>query len=173
MTTTEGMVFCRGCGGKIHHTAPVCPHCGYVQAGQAAPSGQNATGQNVPGGSAAGWQAGAPPMGFGAAIKTCFQKYATFEGRAARPEYWYFYLFTLLASIAAAILKLPDVAHSGLSIAFFVPSIAVAARRLHDMGRSGWNQLWVITVIGIIPVVYWLSRPGTPGPNRYGPPPAA
>lgn len=109
-------------------------------------------------------------MSFGEAIRTCLRKYATFEGRAQRQEYWYFYLFTVLLHIGAAMLKLPDLVQSAITLGFFLPSISAASRRLHDMGRSGWNQLWVVTIIGIIPVLYWLCQPGTPGPNRFGPP---
>jgi uncharacterized membrane protein YhaH (DUF805 family) len=155
MAPTEGMVYCRGCGKEIHHTAPTCPHCGAVQGMQPLAA-----------------QPGAPGMGFGEAIKTCLQKYATFEGRATRPEYWYFYLFNIVLSLGAALLKLPESVTGLISLALLLPSIAAAARRLHDMGRSGWCQLWVLTIVGIIPVVYWLTRPGTAGPNRYGPAPA-
>jgi len=110
-------------------------------------------------------------MGFGAAIATCLRKFAVFEGRAARPEYWYFYLFCILLSIGAGLLKLPDIISGAISFALLLPSIGVTTRRLHDIGRNGWNQLWVLTGIGIVPVVYWLTRPGEPGPNRFGPPP--
>jgi uncharacterized membrane protein YhaH (DUF805 family) len=115
----------------------------------------------------------APSMGFGKAITTCLRKYAVFKGRATRPEYWYFYLFSLLVSIAATILMVPKALNGLLSLALLLPSIAAATRRLHDMGRSGWNQLWALTIIGIIPLVYWQTRPGNPGPNRFGPPPTA
>ena len=54
------------------------------------------------------------------------------------------------------------------SLATLLPSLAVATRRLHDTGRSGWNQLWALTVIGIIPLVIWLAKPGTRAPNAYG-----
>ncbi|OIO03586.1 MAG: hypothetical protein AUJ49_04310 [Desulfovibrionaceae bacterium CG1_02_65_16] len=147
------MIHCRGCGKEIHYTATSCPHCGCIQ---------NASTPD---------QTGMGGMTFGEAIKTCLRKYATFEGRAARPEYWYFYLFCVILSILAGILKLPDSVSGLISLALFLPNISAVCRRLHDVNRSGWNQLWTLTVIGIIPVVYWLTRAGDAAPNRFGPAP--
>ena len=77
-------------------------------------------------------------MDFQEAIKTCFRKYADFEGRAGRPEYWWFMLFVLLASMALSVIS-PML--SGLfSIGVLLPTIAAATRRLHDTERSGWWQ---------------------------------
>lgn len=154
MAPAEGMVYCRGCGKEIHHTAMSCPFCGCVQG---APFRE-------------AQEAGPGGMRFGQAVKTCLRKYVEFEGRAGRPEYWYFYLFNMLLFIVCAVLRLPE-AQSLVSLALFLPNIAAAARRLHDSGRSGWNQLWSLTIIGIIPVVFWLARPGDPAENRFGPPP--
>jgi uncharacterized membrane protein YhaH (DUF805 family) len=114
-------------------------------------------------------------MGFGAAIGTCFSKYATFAGRAARPEYWYWVLFTVVATLIFTMIELRVSAVGGraldaiFSIATFIPSIAVAARRLHDTDRSGWWQLLVlIPVIGWILLLIWFCQRGTPGGNRFG-----
>ena len=57
------------------------------------------------------------------------------------------------------------------SLAVLVPSIAVAARRLHDTNRSGWWQLIALTVIGIIPLIIFYAQDSDPGPNQYGPNP--
>ena len=96
-------------------------------------------------------------MNFGQAISTCLSNYATFTGRAARPEFWWFFLFQILATMAAGVFgeKL-----SGLvGIALLLPSLAVGARRLHDMGKSGWWQLLMITGIGFFVLVYWWVQP--------------
>ena len=61
--------------------------------------------------------------------------YAQFEGRASRSEYWWFYLFTVLAGVAAD--TIGDTVGNIASLALFLPSLALAARRLHDTGRSG------------------------------------
>jgi uncharacterized membrane protein YhaH (DUF805 family) len=79
------------------------------------------------------------------------KKYAVFEGRATRSEFWYFVLFYYIVLIAFGII---DFTLFGLSygilgtiyaVIFLIPNIAVGVRRLHDTGRSGWFQLvWYI-----------------------------
>ncbi|HMD74521.1 MAG TPA: DUF805 domain-containing protein [Steroidobacteraceae bacterium] len=111
-------------------------------------------------------------MGFTDAIKTCFNKYADFNGRAKRPEYWWYWLFVLLVSLAISVLSRSA---SGLfSLVTFIPSLAVGARRLHDTDRSGWWQLlWIIPVIGWIVMIVFLVSEGSAGDNRFGSPPAS
>jgi uncharacterized membrane protein YhaH (DUF805 family) len=104
-------------------------------------------------------------MTFIDSIKTCFKKYATFGGRAARSEYWWWTLFALLASLAISALS--QRLSAVFSLAIFLPSIAVAARRLHDIDRSGWWQLVaLIPVIGWLVMLYWMVQPSKE-PNRY------
>ncbi len=105
-------------------------------------------------------------MTFQEAIKLCFQKYADFSGRAKRPEFWWFVLFTFLASM---ILGVVSSMLSGLfSLAVIVPSLAVGARRLHDIGRSGWWQLiWLVPVIGWIILIYWCAQEGNAAANEF------
>lgn len=104
-------------------------------------------------------------MTFGESISTCFKKYATFEGRATRSEYWWFFLFIILVSGAASIVS---EALSGLfSIATLLPSLAVGARRLHDIDKSGWFLLlWFIPIIGWIILIVWAVQEGKE-PNRF------
>lgn len=85
-------------------------------------------------------------MNFQQSIKLCFSKYADFNGRASRPEYWWFALFIFLAS--AVLSMVSNVLPGIFAIATLLPSLAVAARRLHDTERSGW---WLL--IGLVPVV--------------------
>lgn len=106
-------------------------------------------------------------MNFGQAISTCFSKYATFSGRASRPEFWWFFLFQLLVSIAASMLG--DLVSSLVSLALLLPALAVGARRLHDIGKSGWWQLIMLTVIGLLVLIYWWAQPGTEGGNAHDP----
>lgn len=84
-------------------------------------------------------------MSFGEAIKSVFSKYATFSGRARRSEYWYFYLFNILVSIVLTILArvVPSLIYLSYiySLAVLIPGLAVAVRRLHDIGKSGWYLL--------------------------------
>lgn len=102
-------------------------------------------------------------------IKHCFQNAINFKDRAGRPEYWYFVLFCfLLGLILGAVFGDGSMITTLVQLALFVPSIAVAARRLHDTGRSGWWQLISLTIIGLIPLIYWLAKPGDAGENRFG-----
>ena len=110
-------------------------------------------------------------MGFSDAIKRCFSRYTQFQGRAARPEYWWFALFVLVVTAAARILG--DVVNAITALVTILPSIAVGARRLHDTGRSGfWLLLWLVPIVGWIVVLIFLVERGSPGPNDYGPPDA-
>jgi uncharacterized membrane protein YhaH (DUF805 family) len=118
-------------------------------------------------------------MNFGQAIVSGLRNGVRFSGRATRSEYWYFYLFTFLASIAGEILDnvIGGITHGSLtlfnplvSLALFIPGLAVEVRRLHDVDRSGWWLLMYFTIIGIIyPLLVWKCTKGTDGPNRFGP----
>ena len=113
-------------------------------------------------------------MNFQQAITSGFQNYVTFSGRAARSEFWYWTLFAFLANIAATIVDLMlglDFIGIIVSLGLLLPGIAVAARRLHDIDRTGWWLLIVFTGIGIILLIVWDCTKGTTGPNQYGPDP--
>lgn len=104
-------------------------------------------------------------MTFSESINICFKKYATFEGRASRSEYWWFFLFTFIASTAAGIIS-PTV-YALFSLAVLLPSLAVGVRRLHDTDRSGWFLLlWIIPVLGWIVLLIWAIQDGKE-PNRF------
>lgn len=113
-------------------------------------------------------------MDFVTAIKTCFRKYATFEGRAARSEFWYWFLFGLLGGIVTGFVDgfLFDAAglfYGVFSLVILLPNLAVAARRLHDIGKSGWWQLLtLVPLIGIVVLIVWWVRAGQTGGNRFG-----
>jgi uncharacterized membrane protein YhaH (DUF805 family) len=114
-------------------------------------------------------------MGLGEAVGTCFSKYATFTGRVTRAEYWYWVLFCSLAGTTFMLIEvvISDSAGSVLGwlfdLATIVPTIAVTARRLHDIDRSGWWQLLAfIPIIGWVILLVWFSQDGTRGSNRFG-----
>lgn len=102
------------------------------------------------------------------------KNYVNFEGRARRKEYWFFVLATLIAGIVlkiiGSILHLGDLLNGLLNLAVFLPSLAVAARRLHDTNRSGWWQLISLTIIGIIPLIIWLATETKQESNQWGKP---
>lgn len=104
-------------------------------------------------------------MTFGESIRVCFSKYAEFNGRASLPEFWWWTLFVILASLAAGILG--ESASALFSLGTLLPGLAVGARRLHDTNRSGWFQLlWLLPVIGWIVLIIWLAQKGKE-PNRF------
>jgi len=114
-------------------------------------------------------------MNFFEAVKTCWAKYATFSGRASRSEYWFFILFLCLLGFVTAIIDVvvfPDTEWMPIntlaSLLTAIPSISVAARRLHDVDRSGWWQLLYITIVGIIPLLYWFIKKSDTGDNKHG-----
>jgi uncharacterized membrane protein YhaH (DUF805 family) len=140
-------------------------------------------------------------MNFFEAIETCLTKYATFQGRAPRSEYWWFFLFNLIVSAVARLIPLVGII---IPLAMLLPNIAVSVRRLHDTDRSSWFLLLpapavviliVLAVIamngqvpaaGLLATIFglialgcwavlwvWFCQRGTLGPNRYGGDPLA
>ena len=130
-------------------------------------------------------------MGFIEAVKICLSKYAQFNGRASRPEFWYFFLFIFIYFFVAGFLlgmvavsdEVVGLATLVLIIPIFIPSIAVAARRLHDINQSGWMQCifipgffadellgtgWVIYILTFALYAFWFSQAGKKGKNRFG-----
>jgi uncharacterized membrane protein YhaH (DUF805 family) len=114
-------------------------------------------------------------MDFATAVKTVLvQKYAKFDGRAVRSEYWWYVLFAVIASVVLAVVDYAlgiQLLGTIFSLATLIPGIAVGVRRLHDLDKSGWWLLIsLIPIIGFIVLIYWLVQPGTPGANRFGAP---
>ena len=111
------------------------------------------------------------------------ERYAKFDGRAGRAEFWWFYLATVLLFIAAWIVALilgaiadflgviAIIALVGLYLALIVPNIAVTIRRLHDTNKTGWFILiGLIPFVGGIILLVILATVGNAGANDYGPP---
>lgn len=105
-------------------------------------------------------------MTFVDSIRTCFVKFADFNGRASRSEFWWWALFNVVGTIALGIIS--DALSWAFTVATLIPYIAVTARRLHDTDRSGWLQLvGLIPVIGWILLIVWCAQESK-DPNRYG-----
>jgi len=100
---------------------------------------------------------------------TVLKNFADFDGRARRSEYWYFFLVNVLVSISFNVIgmALGGATFIGLlsmlfTLAVLIPSIAVAVRRMHDVGKSGWYAL--IPVYNLV----LACTEGTAGGNEYG-----
>ncbi len=106
------------------------------------------------------------------------KQYADFSGRARRTEYWMFTLFNMLAIIAlvlvVSLLFGNDNPISSILIVVYylgviIPSLAVTVRRLHDIGKSGWNILFgMIPLVGPILLFVWYCTDSEPGKNKWG-----
>ena len=130
-----------------------------------------------------------PMLPFPEAIKSCLRQYVGFTGRATRAEYWWWVLGFVVVSILLGILdgiifgfELDDrrVFEILFPLAALLPWLAVTARRLHDIGRTGWWQLvWlggILPPVGLVIFIVWIvwmTKRGTAGPNRFGPDPLA
>lgn len=163
-------MYCRSCGRQMSSTCAECPSCGAKWGGGkshcqecGAPNEASAylctrCGCEL----ATILEDGTRPVStFKEAVKRCFRRYFSFNGRANRVEFWMWMLFVLIvtAFVVVGWIMLPVV---------IIPSFSVATRRLHDVGKSGW---WVI--LGFIPpitfyVIYLLMRRGDSSENRYG-----
>lgn len=118
---------------------------------------------------------------FWEAVKTCWQKYATFTGRARRSEFWYFHLFYFIVVLAAylilwaaadigssrgyswIILYLFDALFFGTVLTLEIPRWAVTFRRLHDVGKSGWwyGGFVIAAWVGVLFLRALMSLPGS------------
>ena len=119
-------------------------------------------------------------------LGTLKNRYADFNGRARRSEYWYFVLFSLLVNLALYILTFVlgamnetlAVIGFGLiciyALAVIIPTLAVGVRRLHDTDKTGWLYLLIlIPIIGPIILLVFFVTEGTRGTNKYGADPKA
>jgi uncharacterized membrane protein YhaH (DUF805 family) len=100
------------------------------------------------------------------------KKYAVFNGRARRKEYWMFTLFSVIASIVLAIVD-AVIGTQALEIIYglatLLPTLGVSVRRLHDTDRTGWWILiGLIPLVGFIVMLVFLASEGTSGQNKYG-----
>jgi len=113
-------------------------------------------------------------------------RYLDFMGRSRRSEFWQFYLLILLLTALCVVggviiertTQLPGneigfhmVGY--LDVVITVPVFAVMVRRLHDVGKSGWWLLAAFIPFGVLALIMFWVREGTPGDNRFGPDPKA
>lgn len=112
-------------------------------------------------------------------LKVVRDNYANFNGRARRKEYWMFALFNVIFAVVAMVLdNVLGIAINGVgygpiyglyTLAVFVPGLAVAVRRLHDVSKSGWWLLIAfIPLVGGLYLLYLMVKEGDSGSNEYG-----
>ncbi len=189
-------MYCGYCGKQITDNHNYCPYCGCATATSA--FHQNTSFNN-------GYYENHQPSSYTpgpikdynlfSAYKEMFKKYAQFNGRSRRSEYWYAVLmngiimmaayFILMVTILGAVIssREPSVASIGIVIllclvlllycfAVMVPCIALGVRRLHDTGKSGLYMLFsLIPYAGSIVLIVFMAADSQPGPNQYGPNP--
>ena len=115
-------------------------------------------------------------MSFVEAITSVLSQYANFNGRARRSEYWYYVLaYAIISAVLNALAQYSSIftVLSGIfGLALICPTLAVAVRRLHDIGKSGWYYLFaLIPLVGAIILLVWFVKDSEPGDNMYGPNP--
>ena len=111
-------------------------------------------------------------MDFKQSVITCLKnKYADFNGRAGRPEFWWFALFCLVLGLVVQMI-LGDIIGMLVNLALLLPSLAVGIRRLHDTDKSGWWLLLVfIPIVGIIVLIVFWVQDSQADSNAFGPSP--
>lgn len=130
-----------------------------------------------------------PRMSLGESLTSVFNKYATFTGRARRSEYWWFtvcyyalgFIFNIAQLGMYVQLMSGEMSYNNpsytimlmasviIGLGLFLPALAVTVRRLHDIGKSGWNLLWsLIPIVGVIIVLVWMCQDSDVVTNKYG-----
>jgi uncharacterized membrane protein YhaH (DUF805 family) len=110
------------------------------------------------------------------AVRHVFAHYADFRGRASREEFlgWRIFCFALLVIACTLATQFTGQAYFAaiFTILLFlgIPSLALAVRRLHDIGKSGWHMLWLLTGVGVGYVWFLHRQPTNYQPNRFGDP---
>lgn len=101
--------------------------------------------------------------------KAVFQKFSDFKTRSSRPEFWYFVLGNIILSFLFGLVS--QNLSFLYSLVILIPSLAVGARRLHDIGKSGWTQLWaLLPIIGWIYLIVLFAKEGDIEENKWGKP---
>ncbi|MDX9991685.1 MAG: DUF805 domain-containing protein [Anaerolineales bacterium] len=96
----------------------------------------------------------ASPLTFYESIRVCLAKYAEFNGRASRSEFWWFALFVLL--VASALTYLSETLGSVFLIVILLPLLAAGTRRLRDSDKSPWWQLFLLVPVGGLVILGFL-----------------
>lgn len=109
----------------------------------------------------------------------CLKQYADFSGRACKKEFWMYVLFYMIIAIVLHVIDSmlgwvtpeSDMGVLGglYSLCMFIPGLAVSVRRLHDIGKSGWNFLFIlIPLVGAVVLLIWFCKEGERRGNSWG-----
>jgi len=156
-------VFCSSCGTQALENSKFCQKCGKAVGDNGAALASEAPQEEY------------EELSLWGYYVKCLKNYATFSGRARRKEYWGFFLFDFLIAFGIGILGLLFGDDDGIlqnlyCLATLIPAWAVFCRRMHDIGKSGWNWLWGFAIIvGWIYLFILCCREGDAEENQYGP----
>jgi uncharacterized membrane protein YhaH (DUF805 family) len=110
-------------------------------------------------------------MQFQESVKTCLNKFADFKGRASRSEFWWFVLFTVLVNFVLG--SISDKLQGVVALILLLPYIAVAVRRLHDIGKKWyWILIGIIPIVGFFVLIYFYVQKSAATANEFGDVPA-
>lgn len=118
-------------------------------------------------------------MTFFEAVAKCYRKYFTFKGRASRSEYWWCFVAAFLFAWPLLLAETKEgtwftilsFVYFMLTLSVVMPLLSAWTRRMHDVGKSGWSWLFIlIPVVGVILVLRWTTKEGSPEANKYGEP---
>ena len=135
------LVYCEICGKELQIDSAFCGNCGSAQSTPFTPAIKEMD-----------------RVGFREAISMAIRNYFVFKGRSTRAEYWWWLVFLILATIPLTIagLILPLLGQA-FQLFTLIPSISLTARRLHDIGKSGWWQLWFTLFMFVIWIFFGVS----------------
>ena len=135
------MVYCGICGKELQSDSAFCGNCGSAQSTPTPPAIKEMD-----------------RVGFREAISMAIRNYFVFKGRSTRAEYWWWLVFLILATIPLTIagLIIPLLGQA-FQLFTLIPSISLTARRLHDIGKSGWWQLWFTLFMFVIWIFFGVS----------------
>tara|TARA_B100001964_G_C14036471_1_gene510648 strand:+ start:258 stop:842 length:585 start_codon:yes stop_codon:yes gene_type:complete len=135
------LVYCEICGKELQIDSAFCGNCGSAQSTPIPPAIKEMD-----------------RVGFREAISMAIRNYFIFKGRSTRAEYWWWLVFLILATIPLTIagLIIPLLGQA-FQLFTLIPSISLTARRLHDIGKSGWWQLWFTLFMFVIWIFFGVS----------------
>ena len=176
-----GQLFCTNCGQKLPENSKFCRACGQRVEQSAAqqpafqPSGSSPLndGGPIPTVMIDVSRRSASSYGIFDYWKRFWVRYAEFEGRSSRPEFWWSFLMCMIMCfVFTPLMIFVPVMYfilSPFALAFTIPYLAVCARRLHDIGKSGmYLLLWLVPLVGGIVLLVWFAQEGEPRANQFG-----